>query len=84
MTAGTATNVVTAAGIPDNATTTIMKSRTRTTMDENVLLIRTADVESSDGRIHNEDAVRKIRETWIYKQIRARQDEFTQYRQVSS
>ena len=44
---------------------------------------RAADEEMEDGRIRNREAVTKIRDAWIYKQIRARQDEFTQYKQVS-
>ena len=44
---------------------------------------RSADEEMEDGRIRNREAVTKIRDAWIYKQIRARQDEFTQYKQVS-
>lgn len=61
----------------------ILKSRVKTNMDQDVLLTRTPDEETADGRIRNKEAVQKIRETWIYKQVRARQDEFTQYRQVS-
>jgi hypothetical protein len=58
------------------------KSRIKTTMDEKVILTRTPDEETADGRIRNKEAVKKIRDTWIYKQIRIRQDEFTQYRKV--
>jgi hypothetical protein len=43
---------------------------------------RTPDEETEDGRLRNREAVAKIRDTWIYKQVRARQDEFTQYRKV--
>uniref|UniRef100_A0A7S2VYZ6 Rho-GAP domain-containing protein n=1 Tax=Eucampia antarctica TaxID=49252 RepID=A0A7S2VYZ6_9STRA len=43
---------------------------------------RSADEEMEDGRIRNREAVTKIRDAWIYKQIRARQDEFTQYKQA--
>jgi hypothetical protein len=50
--------------------------------EDRVLLTRTPDEETEDGRVRNREAVRKIRDTWIYKQVRARQDEFTNYRQV--
>ncbi|KAL7459593.1 hypothetical protein ACHAWC_011346 [Mediolabrus comicus] len=42
---------------------------------------RAGDEETEDGRIRNREAATKIRDAWIYKQIRARQDEFTQYKQ---
>ena len=48
-----------------------------------MLVTRTPDEETEDGRIRNKEAATKIRDAWIYKQIRARQDEFTQYRTVS-
>lgn len=67
--------------VVNNSNLTV-KSRTKTTIDEKVLLTRTPDEETSDGRIRNREAVQKIRDTWIYKQVRARQDEFTQYRKV--
>ena len=43
---------------------------------------RAADEEMEDGRTRNREAATKIRDAWIYKQIRARQDEFTQYKQA--
>ena len=46
-----------------------------------ILASRAADVETEDGRISNREASTKIRDAWIYKQIRSRQDEFTQYKQ---
>lgn len=46
-------------------------------------MTRTPDEEAEDGRIRNLEAATKIRDAWIYKQIRARQDEFTEYKQVS-
>jgi hypothetical protein len=58
------------------------KSRISTVIDQNVLIPRLADEETADGRIRNREAIQRIRETWIYKQVRARQDEFTQYRKV--
>jgi len=45
-----------------------------------MLVTRTPDEETEDGRIRNREAATKIRDAWIYKQIRLRQDEFTQYR----
>jgi hypothetical protein len=58
------------------------KSRISTVIDQNVLIPRVADEETSDGRIRNREAIQRIRETWIYKQVRSRQDEFTHYRKV--
>jgi hypothetical protein len=51
-------------------------------LDDQPLMTRSPDEETEDGRLRNREAVAKIRETWIYKQVRARQDEFTQYRKV--
>lgn len=51
-------------------------------MEDKVLVTRTADEETEDGRIRNKEAMAKIRDAWIYKQIRARVDEFTEYKQV--
>mmetsp|Transcript_30935 Transcript_30935/g.35256 ORF Transcript_30935/g.35256 Transcript_30935/m.35256 type:complete len:741 (+) Transcript_30935:161-2383(+) len=53
---------------------------TRSSLEEKMLTTRTPDEETEDGRIRNREAATKIRDAWIYKQIRARQDEFTQYR----
>jgi hypothetical protein len=55
----------------------------RTSLEDKMLTTRTPDEETEDGRIRNREAATKIRDAWIYKQIRARQDEFTQYRTVS-
>ena len=52
-------------------------------MEDHVLVAQTPDEEKEDGIIWNRDAIRKIRDTWIYKQVRLRQDEFTHYRTVS-
>ena len=52
-------------------------------LENKMLTTRTPDEETEDGRIRNREAATKIRDAWIYKQIRARQDEFTQYRAVS-
>ena len=46
-----------------------------------IVASRAGDEETEDGRIRNREASTKIRDAWIYKQIRARQDEFTQYKQ---
>ncbi len=43
----------------------------------------TPDEELEDGRVRNLEAVTKIRDAWIYTQISARAEEFTQYRNVS-
>jgi hypothetical protein len=58
------------------------KKKKQANLEDRVLVTRTPDEETEDGRVRNTEAVRKIRDTWIYKQVRARQDEFTQYRQV--
>jgi hypothetical protein len=52
-------------------------------LEDSVLMTRTPDEETEDGRIRNREAVSKIRDAWIYKQVRARQNEFTQYQKVS-
>lgn len=52
-------------------------------LEDKMLTTRTPDEETEDGRIRNREAATKIRDAWIYKQIRAHQDEFTQYRTVS-
>lgn len=60
-------------------------SRYETMMDQKVLLTTRHsidDIETSDGRIRNQEASQRIRDTWIYKQVRIRQDEFIQYQQV--
>jgi hypothetical protein len=51
-------------------------------MEDKVLVTRTADEETEDGRIRNTEAMAKIRDAWVYKQVRARVDEFTEYKQV--
>ena len=40
------------------------------------------DVETEDGRLRNSEAADKIRDAWIYKQIRNRQNDFTSYREA--
>lgn len=51
-------------------------------MEDKVLVTRTADEETEDGRIRNREAMAKIRDAWVYKQVRARIQEFTNYQQV--
>lgn len=51
-------------------------------MEDKVLVTRTADEETEDGRIRNREAMAKIRDAWVYKQVRARVAEFTDYKQV--
>lgn len=58
------------------------KNNRLATMEDKVLVTRTADEETEDGRIRNQEAIAKIRDAWVYKQIRARVDEFTEYKQV--
>ena len=56
--------------------------QTKPSSSSNILVAnRAADEETVDGRIRNREAATKIRDAWIYKQIRSRQDEFTQYKQ---
>jgi inositol polyphosphate 5-phosphatase INPP5B/F len=47
--------------------------------NNDVLIPSIPDEETQDGIIRNVDAIAKIRDTWIYKQVRLRQDEFTNY-----
>ena len=51
-------------------------------LEDTMLVTKTPDEETEDGRIRNREAATRIRDAWIYKQIRLRQDEFTQYRTV--
>lgn len=52
-------------------------------LEDSVLVTQTADEETPDGRIYNREAVKKIRDAWIFKEVRSRQREFTQYKPVS-
>jgi hypothetical protein len=58
------------------------KKKKKKAMEDTVLITRAPDEETADGRIRNREAVQKIRDAWIYKQVRNRQAEFTQYRNV--
>jgi len=51
-------------------------------LDNQMLVTKSTDIETEDGRISNREAGEKIKDAWMYKQIRARRDEFTHYRQV--
>ena len=51
-------------------------------MEEKVLVTRTRDEETEDGRLVNKEAMTKIRDAWVYKRVRSRVREFTSYRQV--
>lgn len=51
-------------------------------MEEKVLVTRTRDEETEDGRLVNKEAMSKIRDAWVYKRVRSRVREFTTYRQV--
>jgi hypothetical protein len=62
---------------------TLHRTASSMALEEKMLTTRTPDEETEDGRIHNREAVAKIRNAWLLKQMRARQDEFTQYRTVS-
>lgn len=71
-------------GRTSNANGRNNNNRSKTPQNEKAGIIvanRAADEETEDGRIRNREASTKIRDAWIYKQIRARQDEFTQYKQ---
>ena len=62
------------------------ESKPREPRDEaanKVLVTRMADEETEDGRIRNREAMAKIRDAWVYKQVRGRVAEFTEYHQVS-
>mmetsp|Transcript_32528 Transcript_32528/g.78943 ORF Transcript_32528/g.78943 Transcript_32528/m.78943 type:complete len:811 (+) Transcript_32528:49-2481(+) len=51
-------------------------------MEEKVLVTRTRDEETEDGRLVNKEAMTKIRDAWVYKRVRSRVREFTSYRQA--
>ena len=69
-----------AAVVPPNNNSNI---RRRDEATNKVLVTRTADEETEDGRIRNREAMAKIRDAWVYKQVRERVREFTEYKQVS-
>lgn len=47
-----------------------------------MLVTLSKNEEFEDGRILNKEAMAKIRDAWVYKQVRARSGEFTEYKQV--
>lgn len=51
-------------------------------MEDKVLITRTRDEETEDGRLCNKEAMAKIRDAWVYKQVRSRVKEFTEYKQA--
>jgi hypothetical protein len=51
-------------------------------IEDEVLVPLQPDEETEDGRVRNKEAIAKIRDIWIYSKVRARQEEFTQYRPV--
>lgn len=67
---------------PDERRASYAKSQRGRMTTGSIVANRAADEEMEDGRIRNREAATKIRDAWIYKQIRARQDEFTQYKQA--
>ena len=69
-----------AAVVPPNNNSNIRRGDEAT---NKVLVTRTADEETEDGRIRNREAMAKIRDAWVYKQVRERVREFTEYKQVS-
>jgi len=70
----------TPAATPVNSST---NSNSRDDLANKVLVTRTADVETADGRIRNAEAIAKIRDAWVYKQVRERVGEFTEYKRSS-
>jgi hypothetical protein len=71
-----------ALSVPREVVTPKTKMSRIAMMESKVLVTRTADEETEDGRIRNNEAIAKIRDAWVYKQIRERVDEFTDYKQV--
>ena len=67
---------------PNNNNNNNNTKDSNTNNSSEMLTTKTPDMETEDGRISNREAATKIRDAWIYKQIRARQDEFTNYRTV--
>jgi hypothetical protein len=67
----------------NGGTGVISRQQDRDEAANKVLVTHMADEETEDGRIRNREAVAKIRDAWVYKQVRERVREFTEYRQVS-
>jgi hypothetical protein len=51
-------------------------------LEDSMLVTQIPDEETVTGQVKNREAIQKIRDAWIFKQIRQRQPEFTQYRTV--
>ena len=51
--------------------------------EDQMLTTTIPDAETEEGLIRNKQAVEKIRDTWLYKQVKSRQDEFTNYQQAT-
>jgi phosphatidylinositol-bisphosphatase len=66
---------------PANASSNFKLSRSGSLANTQIK-VKTADEETEDGRIRNREAAAKIRDAWIYKQIRARSVEFTSMQKV--
>ena len=62
------------------ATTTATKKDPR---EDQVLVPTIPDEETEEGVVRNRQASEKIRDTWLYKQVKARQDEFTNYQNAT-
>ena len=58
---------------PDERRVSYAKSQRGRMTTGSIVSTRAADEEMEDGRIRNREAATKIRDAWIYKQIRARQ-----------
>jgi len=50
--------------------------------EDQMLVTTIPDEETEQGVIRNRQAIEKIRDTWLYKQVKSRQDEFTNYQQA--
>lgn len=61
---------------PDERRASYAKSQRGRMTTGSIVANRAADEEMEDGRIRNREAATKIRDAWIYKQIRARQVRF--------
>lgn len=60
----------------------LKKRHVKKSLEDSVLVTQMPDEETVSGQVKNREAMQKIRDAWIFKQIRNRQQEFTQYRTV--
>lgn len=51
--------------------------------EDQMLATSSPDEETEEGVLRNREAIEKIRDTWLYKQVKNRQDEFTNYQQAT-